>query len=139
MVGKKGKLKETVGVFKIDVDKKELSEFKERYAMLCRYFKPKLISYDVKETRKGYHIRLILSFPFKLSRYEFVLIQSLLGSDWKREMLNYFRVKNGLKDWNILFNKKYRIYIKENNKINKKNQLEVLRNKINIRRVSYER
>jgi len=31
------------------------------------------------------------------------MIQLLLGSDWKRELLNFERVVNGEKDWNVLF------------------------------------
>jgi hypothetical protein len=31
------------------------------------------------------------------------MIQLLLGSDYKRELLNFERVVNGEKDWNVLF------------------------------------
>jgi len=110
---------------KIDIDKKDKRDFMRRYQALYRYFRFNLVDYEIAETRKGYHIRLIIDFPFKVTSEEIVLLQLLLGSDWKREMLNYLRVKNGIEDWNKLFNVKYRIYKKGN--------------KVKFRRISYER
>jgi len=110
---------------KIDIDKKDKREFMERFTAFYRYFKPKVISYDIKETKKGYHVRLSIDFPFDYRDEDIVFIQLLLGSDWKRELLNYFRVKNGISKWNVLFNKKFRIKIENG--------------KIKIRRSSYER
>jgi len=110
---------------KIDIDKKDKREFMERFTAFYRYFKAEVISYDVKETRKGYHIRLIINFPFEYDDVDVVFMQLLLGSDWKRELLNYFRVKNGISRWNVLFNKKFRVKVKDG--------------KIVIRRVSYEK
>jgi hypothetical protein len=110
---------------KIDIDKKDKRDFMRRYQALYRYFRFKLVDYEITETRKGYHVRLIIDFPFKVTSEEIVLLQLLLGSDWKREMLNYLRVKNGIEDWNKLFNVKYRIYKKGN--------------KVKFRRISYER
>jgi hypothetical protein len=110
---------------KIDIDKKDKRDFMRRYQALYRYFRFNLIDYEIAETRKGYHIRLIIDFPFKVTSEEIVLLQLLLGSDWKREMLNYLRVKNGIDDWNKLFIAKYRIYKKGN--------------KVKFRRISHER
>lgn len=110
---------------KIDIDKKDKREFMERFTAFYRYFKPKVVSYDIRETRKGYHVRLIVDFPFRYSDVDIVFLQLLLGSDWKRELLNYFRVKNGIPKWNVLFNKKFRVKVENG--------------KITIRRVSYEK
>jgi hypothetical protein len=110
---------------KIDIDKKDKRDFMRRYQALYRYFRFNLVDYEITETRKGYHLRLIIDFPFKVTSEEIVLLQLLLGSDWKREMLNYLRVKNGIEDWNKLFIAKYRIYKKGN--------------KVKFRRISYER
>ena len=110
---------------KIDIDKKDKREFMERFTAFYRYFKPRVVSYDIRETRKGYHVRLTVDFPFDFNDVDIVFLQLLLGSDWKRELLNYFRIKNKISSWNVLFNKKFRI------RINGKS--------IKIRRVSSEK
>jgi len=110
---------------KIDIDKKDKREFMCRFTAFYRYFKPKVISYDIKETRKGYHVRLTIDFPFDFSDVDIAFLQLLLGSDWKRELLNYFRIKNKISRWNVLFSKKFRIRVDGNS--------------IKIRRVSSEK
>ena len=52
---------------KIDVDKKDKRDFMRRYQALYRYFRFNLVDYEISETRKGYHIRLIIDFPFKVT------------------------------------------------------------------------
>jgi len=110
---------------KIDIDKKDKRDFMRRFTAFYRYFKPKIISYDIKETRKGYHVRLELDFSFDFNDVDIVFLQLLMGSDWKRELLNYFRIKNKISSWNVLFNKKFRIRIDGSN--------------VKIRRVSSEK
>lgn len=63
---------------------------------------------DCKETTKGLHVKLLTTE--NISDTELVLLQALLGSDWKREVFNWQRVRQGAKmsEWNFLFSKKYR-------------------------------
>ena len=59
---------------------------------------------SVYETNKGFHFYLDLEYS--LHEWEILLIQALLGSDFKRETLNYFRVRNDERHWNVLFKEK---------------------------------
>jgi hypothetical protein len=113
MVAGSGK-KPAGGFFKteilIDIDKKSLREFYDRYIFVQKYLKFKLLGYEIAETKKGYHVRLIVDLPYEYSDKDIVLLQLLLGDDWKRATINYFRVIHNLDDWNVLFRKKYRIF-----------------------------
>lgn len=61
---------------------------------------------DVKSTTNGWHI--IVPISNQLTDLEVVLVQVLMGSDYKRELFNTMRVKQNIKEWNVLFNTKYR-------------------------------
>lgn len=59
----------------------------------------------VMTTQHGFHVYL------KTERYftalEICMIQSLMGSDYKREIFNLLRIKQGCENWNVLFSNKY--------------------------------
>ena len=66
-------------------------------------------SIDVYETNKGYHFYLKVKTERKLTSKDVVVLQLALGSDYKRELFNWLRVRNGRtsKKWNVLFKCKY--------------------------------
>lgn len=68
-----------------------------------------LIRFKIKHSHNGnLHLILIINSNYKLSDFERICIQIFVGSDLKREELNFKRTKNGgkLDDWNILFDRK---------------------------------
>ena len=91
------------GDIKLDIDHRSI--FK---STLVRASILELDLISKTKTRKGYHITF--RSKKKLTEHEAVLIQLLLGSDSKREFLNYMRIRKGasLDKWNILFTTKYR-------------------------------
>lgn len=54
----------------------------------------------VHRTVRGYHVRIVVDRKFE--PVEIVLIQALLGSDYKREVLNFERVYKAGKFFNVL-------------------------------------
>lgn len=68
--------------------------------------RPVFIAYD--RTARGWHLRVRVAVA--LTSGEIVAAQALLGSDPKRERYNLARVICGARprDWNLLFEKKYR-------------------------------
>jgi len=91
------------GNIKVDIDHKSVFEL-----TMIRAAAMKLHLIKKTETKKGWHF--FFRSERRLTETEAILIQLLLGSDSKREFLNYMRICNGarLKDWNILFTHKRR-------------------------------
>lgn len=72
---------------------------------------------DVKETAHGYHFYYdVPVFPSYSEHVQYtrVILQLLLGSDYKREAFNWRRVRDGIENWNVLFKAKFR---KENGRL----------------------
>lgn len=58
-----------------------------------------------KKTKNGFHVYLY--FKENLSDWQVLALQAILGSDWKREAINFRRLRQGsLKNWNVLFSEK---------------------------------
>jgi hypothetical protein len=62
-------------------------------------------SIDVRRTRHGFHIRIFVEN--KIPPMQGVLLQLALGSDYRRECLNYNRIASSLESWNVLFYQKF--------------------------------
>jgi hypothetical protein len=66
---------------------------------------------NIMQTKKGFHTYLTVSSnKTDLLPKDIVCLQSLLGSDFKRECFNFLRVKSGMllnENWNVLFSKKW--------------------------------
>lgn len=67
----------------------------------------------IRETRKGFHVYITTSEPFKPEPEFIVAVQLILMSDWKREVFNLDRIVKGRKlgnldkmNWNVLFSVK---------------------------------
>jgi len=96
-------------IIKVDIDKKNLPNYTlEGLEYLSKYYSiQKLIIR--KSQNNNYHI--IIGLKEKLTDLEIIVIQFCLGSDKRRERLNYIRHLNGgkMEDWNLLFVKKTKI------------------------------
>ena len=96
----------------LDIDSKSklvLRKIAERLEMLRKYIGAKKFKVSEKETKNGVHIRITFKPKIELDDKDIVFLQLLLLSDWKRELLNWVRVKHNLKAWNVLFNEKYKL------------------------------
>lgn len=98
-------------LIKLDIDRLDnilylVSDLEKRLRFIKKMNVVSLKVEKVCKTKKGYHI--YLRSKDKLSDTEIILIQSALGSDWMRELLNLRRVRNGqtMDSWNILFTSK---------------------------------
>jgi hypothetical protein len=101
-------------LLKIDIDDK--GQGVEEFIRRLRFVKcfVRITGVDVKETRKGFHFRVMTEED--LEAWEVLVLQAILGSDFKRELFNYLRVRKGLRNWNILFNKKKDAFIESEEK-----------------------
>ena len=93
-------------VLKIDYDSKpSVEELKAqinfRLDYVLYYFNINSCEVEIKETNKGYHIRITV--PKEIDDKSIVILQAVLGSDWLRELRNLSRILAGDKSWNILF------------------------------------
>jgi hypothetical protein len=109
---------------KLDFDSKRLPI--ERIKFVCRFLRLDVDDVQVHKTvrkwkpnsRKsdyGWHVRISLEKPLPI--YIIGYVQTLMGSDWKRECYNFIRIVNLLtreikskimsENWNVLFNRKY--------------------------------
>jgi len=65
----------------------------------------------VAKTRKGWHIYLDVMQPEELSDEDICFLQCAMGSDYKREMFNWKRIRFGTmwqkQTWNVLFAQKW--------------------------------
>jgi hypothetical protein len=64
----------------------------QRLEMLARLHRLRVVWYRLDRTRHGYHLIVKLSTRVSLARV--ILLQALLGSDWKREAFNSARILN---------------------------------------------
>lgn len=66
--------------------------------------KVKLVRYD--RTTKGYHV--IIHWERPMDSLQILALQAILGSDYRRESLNWFRLDSGIQadNWNILYSNK---------------------------------
>lgn len=105
------KIQQLNQTIKIDIDKKRIrySELYKDIGSLMRINKTRNAVLKIFTTRKGYH--LYLNFEqTKFDAIEIVMMQLALGSDKKRELFNYKRIKEkNVPFWNVLFNVKLHV------------------------------
>jgi len=92
-----------MGTVKLDIDRRcKLLEIQERIDTVMFLTKIRVSRIRALHTRKGWHVYIDLTN--KLSDMEVVALQAILGSDWKREALNWRRAhRKECKNWNVLF------------------------------------
>jgi len=101
-----------VTILMVDVDEVVLPFDRVRYEAeakkIVEFFGHEVVGVTYKlSTHKGIHIHVWVAPEVEHMRIP--LLQYLLGSDFKRECINYFRLKAGI-DINVLFGAKRRIY-----------------------------
>lgn len=81
-----------------------------RYLSLFNIIALRFLDCDVRQTKKGYHVRLTVKTSQLNGNkdYNTAFLQLLLDSDYKREAFNLRRVSNGEENWNVLFEYKFR-------------------------------
>jgi hypothetical protein len=90
---------------KLDLDGKYgLSEFLKRIWIL-KYLGLRVVKVLVHDTVNGFHVRLVCDT--QIDDIKTVLIQALLGSDYRRELCNLLKIERGSQHWNILFKEKW--------------------------------
>lgn len=102
---------------KLDIDKYCISNQQvARINKIITLLKLDILFVEVHRSQnKKYHI--ILHCANKITDYELVCIQALMGSDYKRECFNLLRVKSNKfkkQSWNVLFLKKFQINLMSN-------------------------
>ena len=94
----------------VDIDKKDVSaeEIAERMFFVSVFTPFDFTRIRVRETAKGFHIYLWCA-DVKPTPTDKVVIQLVLGSDYRRELFNYLRVcgRERAEKWNVLFATKY--------------------------------
>lgn len=102
---------EEIGTYelKLDLDGKyREKELTQRLLFVNRFLNMQDIKIKKSRTKHGYHIRIIFNTSRKLDDFDILFLQTILMSDYKREMYNWLRIKSKCKRWNALFNKKIR-------------------------------
>lgn len=98
---------------KLDFDGRFPRDYAHRLAFVTRVHRLRVLVERIDRTRHGYHVVLVVAGAVAFWRV--VMLQSLLGSDWKRETFNSRRViawRNVPAFWrdraNVLYNRHYR-------------------------------
>lgn len=95
-----------------DFDNEVPDDLSSRLQMVARIQRLRIRWYRIDRTKRGYH--LVVSVSNRMGAVRLVLIQSLLGSDWKREAFNSRRaILRGLPEFwrkrrNVLYHRHYR-------------------------------
>jgi len=108
----------SVEVFMVDIDYKPediedfAREFASKIVFAFRLFNIDYVSTEVYETNKGYHVYVYANPKIELDNKDVIIIQLILGSDYKREAFNLYRVMSGEygqkdRSWNVLFHRKF--------------------------------
>lgn len=103
--------------FRCDFDGSIPRDIARRLQMLARVLglRYEWIRYD--RTQHGWHMEIGFQYLTKLSPTEIVLVQSVLGSDWKRELFNARRARDLSRHpalwrraprWNVLYHRHVR-------------------------------
>jgi hypothetical protein len=99
---------------KIDIDVKDFANVSNiimKRGYIFKKFELTVKGIFVFKSAHGWHIYIELedNEKFKeLTIYDIVFFQAIIGSDFKREILNWMRAKSGMgREWNILFVEKY--------------------------------
>jgi hypothetical protein len=91
----------------LDLDGKYgLSTFMDRIWTL-KYFGLKVVQVRVYHTVNGFHAKL--KCDNEIDNVRAVLIQVILGDDYRRGLCNLLKIERGCKDWNHLFKQKWKM------------------------------
>jgi len=96
--------------FKPRSAKRFAKEIANKLNFLTSFFGISVIDVKVYETNKGLHLYISIYSSVELDDRDIVVLQLALGSDFKREIFNWLRVRSRdkFKHWNVLFKVKYK-------------------------------
>lgn len=77
-------------LLKIDYDRAIPRDFDKRLALMQRVQRLRFVLVRIDKTRRGYHVVIVVRQ--RLAFWRVVLLQAVMGSDWKRELFNSRRV-----------------------------------------------
>lgn len=73
-------------VLKCDFDGRVPGLFTYRLAFVCRVHRLRVMWWEIHRTRNGYHV--VIHVAQRVSFARVILLQAVLGSDWRRETFN---------------------------------------------------
>ena len=62
--------------------------------------------FEIMKTRHGYHVYIMALVSDRWQEKDYLIMQSMLGDDYKRIFFSYRRILQCAKDWNVLFGTK---------------------------------
>ena len=71
---------------KLDYDRVIPRDFAKRLALVQRVHRLRFVLVRIDKTQHGYHVVIVVRQ--RLAFWRVVLLQALMGSDWKRELFN---------------------------------------------------
>jgi hypothetical protein len=93
---------------KLDFDGRIPRDYARRLEFIVRAHRLRVLAERIDKTRNGYHVTLTVAGRVSFMRV--ILLQSLLGSDWKRETFNSRRAvawRNVPEFWRVRANVLY--------------------------------
>jgi hypothetical protein len=97
---------------KVDIDERKDAcslavEIKMKLKMILEQAGIGLSLWKIMRTKRGWH--LYFRTYSVASGLEPIMLQAILGSDWKRELFNYAKWKEGreMSEWNVLYSEKW--------------------------------
>ena len=79
-----------------------------RIMYVTRYLGLYIKECRVRKTKHGFHFTLKVLSKLDFEDKDICLMQALMGSDFRREFLNYLRILNEVERWNVLYKWKMR-------------------------------
>lgn len=72
----------------------------DRICRVIDYYALSPENYLINRSNNGFHVRITVKedLPDEMT----VVVQLLMGSDYQREMINYRRIREDVKNWNVL-------------------------------------
>lgn len=92
---------------KLDLDGRRGLQTLEERLWITKWLGLRIGDAKVKDTVNGFHA--ILTCDNEIDDVKAAFIQALLGSDYRRELCNLLKIERGSKEWNVLFEKKYKV------------------------------
>ncbi|MBD3191301.1 MAG: hypothetical protein GF308_11685 [Candidatus Heimdallarchaeota archaeon] len=94
-------------IIKLDLDGEESFELFLERGWICKYLGLRITKAEVFTTKNGYHVYLHTKNTLPYERI--LLIESLLGDDYRRVLYNLLRVVMGCTDFDVLFQEKWQL------------------------------
>lgn len=120
-----------VPLIKLDIDGKKIDWKRIRTVIEIFYLHVDFHESKWSKTNHGFHVEIVVNDV--LTDRDICFFQTAMGSDYKRECLNWWRLTRGSewqkRNWNVLFQKKYwvspdgKVKLKSNERLLKPNMI----------------